>query len=262
MIGSTAVAGDGTDVPSLWLLDGVENVAVPMEYFPVESGRKWMYQIRREVSFVLPDHSAFVLWEGRWKERFEEGSERVGSIHPAFVHVLEFREVARGSGLVREGTLSSDLSVEPDQVLVHAMRIEGLKEFPDEPQILATPVPMFMTPRAGQARTEQRRVSFYGLDLVADTLSMGLDEARTTAGTFKDCIKVSLVGRMSGAVATFPELGEVDVSVEETQWFARRVGLVKQVRNLRGHVTRDDVGTTEVFEEITKELTAYSKPRD
>jgi len=248
--------------PVVQLAAGVAELEDAMEYFPVEPGRKWSYQIRREGAAITPDRTHEILLDGRWKERFVEGSDVVESDDPAFVQVVEMREVVQGSGLVNEGTLSVHLSVESGRVLAHAMQVTGLRQYAEEVQRWEPGQPVFQTPRSALEYPAPARLGVYGLTLIVRATSMAIETVQTAAGTFDDCLKVTTAGTMSGRLNDFPDLEEMDVTVDEVQWFARRVGLVKQHRVLRGDVAHESHGRYEINLETFKELRAYTKPRD
>ena len=259
-IGAAAAQVEPPGPAALELHDGVGDIADPMAFFPVEPGRKWSYQIRREAAAIAPDYTYAILVEGRWKEWFEEGSDAVDTDRPAFVRKMELREVYQGNGTVREGTLTFHLTVEPGAVLIHALRFEGLKGYSEDLQVVQ-PTPMFESPAAAQSRTDPTRLGLYGLTLIEDTVSIGLENVDTLAWTFEDCLKFTVSGHTRGRLTDIPEDHDIDYRYEEVLWFARHVGLVKLERVVRGKLTREDLGELEINEEVFKELRAYTKPR-
>ncbi len=261
--GATAEVGSEQipSTPAAELLDGVEDIEDPMAFFPVETGRKWNYEIRREGAAVLPNRTHEILWEGREKQWFEEGSDAVDTDAPAFRQLIDSREVLQGSGLVNDHVRTYHLTLEPDRVLIHAAQIVGEREFTEELQRWEPALPLFQAPDAAEP-PEPVRAGMYGMTLSVVATSVEIETVETLAGTFEDCLKATVTGTMAGQLDDFPELGEMDVTVDEIQWLARGVGLVKQHRVLRGEVTREPHGRFEVNLETFKELRAYSKPRD
>jgi len=81
---------------------------------------------------------------------------------------------------------------------------------------------------AFSATFEERIQTSIPLDYVVESLD---DEVEVPAGRFRDCLRVKGRGSMFGGGTLKTFMGIRFIKVEQTDWYARGVGLVKRVRN-------------------------------
>ena len=88
--------------------------------------------------------------------------------------------------------------------------------------------------------------------------AIGFEAARTPAGTFRDCLKVKVIGTVSGAIRLGGTLVPVDDgSVNEMAWFAPGVGEVKRESINTSRITLPKGGTLDTTESGLKVLKSH-----
>jgi hypothetical protein len=82
---------------------------------------------------------------------------------------------------------------------------------------------------------------------------------KTPVGEFR-CLRISSRGPVTGELPGMSTVRIAEGSVEATSWFARSIGLVKQVQVLRMNFELPDGVTTKSEEREVKESSAFVMP--
>ena len=82
---------------------------------------------------------------------------------------------------------------------------------------------------------------------------------RTSVGEFR-CLRISARGPVTGELPGMPPVRITTGSVEATSWFAKGIGLVKQVQVLKLNLELPNGVTTKTEERKIKELSAFIMP--
>lgn len=224
------------------------------EYLPLVEGRGWRYEIDKVRTFTLGDQAIVHEIDGTSVERVVDRSRDVEYAAPVYVLRQEVDELNLSTGQTVTGTIESHLSSEPGQVLLHAQRVGGAAAGDDELDRLPAPVAVLKLPLPAEGAPYPSRLESRGMTIDARPYEQGVETVETSAGTFADCLRVTSRGPVSGALPGNPPTPILDGSVEETSWYAKGVGLVKQVQLLRIKTELEDGQQLQLIEKKDKLL--------
>lgn len=180
------------------------------DYYPLVSGMTWDYQVRRSIKgeehlqrLVLTSLPASVI----------EGNE----YHPQLRmddRMDLFRRAGNGIVRINEGDAAALL------VLPAELKPKATWQAPG--QILFLEVT-----GAFHATFQERKKQMIDLEYVIEAMDDTVDVA---AGSFTNCMRVKSSGSMFAGATLQEFLGIRFIQVEQTEWYAPGIGLVKRVR--------------------------------
>jgi hypothetical protein len=156
-------------------------------------------------------------------------------------------------------TLESHVSAEPHQVLLHgqvirdAPRIETrLTRFEPPVALLKLPIPAAGEPFPSVMRS-------HGMTVDARPYKRAEETLKTAVGEFR-CLRISSRGTVTGELAGREPMTITSGSLEQTTWFAKGVGLVKQVEIVTLNLEFLSGVKAKSEERKTKELSDFVVP--
>jgi len=117
------------------------------EYLPLAEGREWSYQIIKIRKYVMPESEVTQRLIGTSDERCEKSQGGLTLHAPVFLLPQKLNETNETTGRTSATTIRSYMSIEPEQVLLHAQSIEGapipagLEKFAPPVALLKLPIP-------------------------------------------------------------------------------------------------------------------------
>jgi hypothetical protein len=227
------------------------------KYLPLAEGREWSYEVTKTRKYVLPDREMTQRVTGTSTERCERSEGVVDAQVPVFVVNQKLSETNETTGKATTATIQSYLSSEQDQILMHAQRIQGAPVLKSELEEFVPPVAVLKLPLPGPGEPYPSVLKSQGLTIDLRPFESGTETVETAAGSFQDCLQIRSRGPLSGSLSGPPQVPVSEGSIEETSWFAKGVGLVKQVQVIRMTVKFPDGREVQTTEEKTKLLTSY-----
>jgi len=188
------------------------------DYFPLDAGWTWRYRVNSEIKNVGKEHTAMLVTN---RDRLVVQGRKVV---PRLYHDgHRYYYVAQDDGvrLVADRAPGAEVKpARPDQyVLKYPLKAGTSWPVWSHTSLLRrqvfSPTRVIMVPI-----TTPIEVTY--------TIEGKGDVVKVPAGTFRDCLR--LRGKASAKRDLGDRIGEVEVSVETTEWFAPGVGLVKMVR--------------------------------
>jgi len=226
------------------------------EYLPLAEGREWSYQITKIRKYVTPERAMTQRLIGTSDERCEKSQGVLNLNVPVFLLLQKVNETNETTGRTSASTIRSYLSSEPDQVLLHAQNIEGAP-LPAELEKFVPPVAVLKLPIPGPGEAYPSIMKSQGFTLDSRPYESAVESVETPAGNFKDCLRIKSRGPLSGKLPGPQPLTVSDGSLEETSWFAKGVGVVKQIQVLRMTIELPNGQKMETTEEKTKVLASF-----
>jgi hypothetical protein len=201
------------------------------ELLPIRLGASWTYSVSKDRVTTIDGRVVEERITGQTVEKVTRRSEDFSYRAPVYVLAQEIAEENQNNGRKRAFTLESHLSVEPAQVLMHGQFNRGapgmeakLTRFEPPVAVLKLPIPKPSEPFPSIMRSQ-------GVTIDSRPYERADETVKTPAGEFS-CVRISSRGSVSG---TFPAPAPLRIttgSIEETSWFAKGVGIVKQVQVL------------------------------
>jgi hypothetical protein len=229
------------------------------EFFPIRVGASWTYHISKERATTLAERAVEERITGQSVERVVKPSDQFSYGAPVYILSQHITEENHTTGRKSGVTLESHVSAEPHQVLLHGQIIRGasgletkLTRFQPPVALLRLPIPAPSEPFPSVMRSHGMTVDSRPYERAEETL-------KTPLGEFK-CLRISSRGRVTGEVAGTEPVRITTGSVEETSWFARGVGLVKQVQVLSMNLELPNGVKAKSEERKVKELSDFVVP--
>ena len=203
------------------------------EWTPLAPGERWTYTLEAESAApsVDADGERRGIESAAGERSRQRGLESVevselGSYMGRPVYTLATsREIEPEPGDARESGAQPQLSSHLAYVTVDPER--GVRETPDPQLSLELPAVGHELPPDPQPGDRWRfsRATRDGGRVELSARVRGFADVDTPAGRYRDCLEVSI----SGAGRS----GALELELEETQWYASRVGLVRERARLR-----------------------------
>jgi hypothetical protein len=229
------------------------------EFMPLRDSREWNYRISKVRTYVFPDRTTGQELEGTSAERCTLSSGVIAVEMPVFVLTEQIKETNRTTGRISRVTIETYMSSEPDQILVHAQRIQGAPGIESELENFVPPPALLKLPLPKPGEPYPSLLKAHGLTLDSRPYDRGRETIETPAGTFEDCLRISSRGPVSGELPGPQPIPITEGSLEETTWFAKGVGIVKQVQVLRMQMALPDGQQLSATEEKNKLLTGHKE---
>jgi hypothetical protein len=230
------------------------------EFFPIRVDASWTYHISKERTTTLAERAVEERITGQSVERVVKSSDEFSYGAPVYILSQHITEENHTTGRKRVVTLESHISAETHQVLLHGHVIRGvsgmepkLTRFEPPPALLRLPIPAPGEPFPSVMRTHGMTVDSRPYERAEETL-------KTPVGEFR-CLRISSRGPVTGELAGTAPIRITTGSVEETSWFARGVGLVKQVQVLSMNFEMPNGVKAKSEERKIKELSDFVVPR-
>ncbi|MEK7748299.1 MAG: hypothetical protein AAB300_04420 [Nitrospirota bacterium] len=218
----------------------------PERYFPFDIGRQWTYTgvIADQIQHVS-DYTNTAIIKGKTKKR---GTP-----------VVVLWESNQSGREMVESYLAKDAT---------GITYFGSKPMTDfEMQLIPYPVIPFPIVLGKRFVQLEKTGVTYDLDLdhdgvkekaniLADLTAVSMETISTSAGTFQDAIKFE--GKMTVWIQLSKDKRKIAVVGTTTHWFAKDVGMVKQIEKM---VFPEGISDTTVETITTEILTDYSKPK-
>jgi hypothetical protein len=230
------------------------------EFLPLREGREWSYRINKVRTYVVSEQRSAQQVVGTSEERCTRGPGQTGAGEVSlFVLTQRIRETNQTTGRDSAVTIESHVSSEPHQILLRAQRIQGAAELDGGLETFDPPVALLKLPLPVPGEAYPSIMKGQGLTVDSRPYALAREAVETPAGMFEDCLRISSRGSVSGALPGPQKIAVPAGSIEETVWFARGVGIVKQLQVLRLQLLLPDGRRIDSEEEKTKILVAYQK---
>lgn len=229
-------------------------------WMPLEPGRSWTYAYGRDsvrkTGDGPPEHQHF---QGTLHDRVAGPAPEFGASAVQVISTLRGR--AQGQPAESVETRRAVLESEGLGYQIHALDTE-------HPILGALRLTRYDPPLA-QLRPEPEAASGWrigivdvgGLKTELHAEIVGIEDAETPDGRYRDCLVVRYQGKLRGAFEVYG--GRVDVTggtIVVTEWFARGLGVVLAKEDIEQHLTLPDGSKESLSEHIQYTLTAKSEP--
>ena len=228
------------------------------EYFPIRVGASWTYHISKERATTVGEKIVGERITGQSVERIVKPSDEISYGAPVYMLSQHLTEENHMTGRKSDVSIESHVSAEPHQVLLHGHLIRGASRIESnlsrfEPvAMLKLPIPAPGEPFPSVMRSHGMTVDSRPYERAEETL-------KTPVGEFR-CLRISSRGPVTGELPGKPTVTITTGSVEATSWFARGVGLVRQVEVLSVNFELPNGVKTKSEERKIKELSAFIMP--
>jgi hypothetical protein len=227
--------------------------AVEADWFPLRAGAQWVYDTHRDLT-LRPEKVALsrFFYAGRSTWIAEPATARAAN---GFRIRQTTVQAPLGEGGIKTTELEWGVYSFGSELLLHASG--GTSEGTNRPEILYDP-PLRILPTAsvgetwdaGTYREGDRRADLRGKVVGVEDL----DGAPAWSG----CLKIQLAGAISGALA----VSNVDTQIESGRyerlvWFAKGVGIVRQVTTVTAQVKLPDGRRAEIVQVATDRLVEH-----
>jgi hypothetical protein len=229
------------------------------EFLPIRFGASWTYHILKERATTVAERVVEERITGQSVERVVKPSDDFSYGAPVYILSQDITEENNTTGRKSVVSLESHISAEPHQVLLHGQVIRGapgketkLTRFEPPVALLRLPIPAPGEPFPSVMRS-------HGMTVDSRPYEWAEERMKTPVGEFR-CLRISSRGRVTGEVAATEPVRITTGSVEETSWFARGVGLVKQVQVLSMNLELPNGVKSKSEERKVKELSDFVVP--
>jgi hypothetical protein len=229
------------------------------EYFPIRVGASRTYYISKERTTTVGEKIVEERITGQSVERVVKPSDEISYGAPVYMLSQHITEENHMTGRKSDVTIESHVSAEPHQVLLHGQLIRGasrieskLSRFEPPVAMLKLPIPALGEPFPSVMRSHSMTVDSRPYERAEETL-------KTPVGEFR-CLRISSRGPVTGELPGMPTVKITQGSVEATSWYARGVGLVKQVQVINMTFKLPNAAKTKSEERKIKELSNFVVP--
>jgi hypothetical protein len=156
--------------------------------------------------------------------------------------------------------IESHVSAEPHQVLLHGQLIRGASRIESKLTRFEPPVATLKLPIPAPGEPFPSVMQSHGMAVDSRPYERAEETLKTPAGEYR-CLRISSRGPVTGELPGMPPVRITTGSVEATSWFAKGIGLVKQVQVLSLNLELPNGVTTKTEERKIKELSNFVVPR-
>jgi hypothetical protein len=223
------------------------------EWYPLEKGNRWSYQLTRRRILTLPGGEARESRiEGRTVEEVTRGLGNVAGTKRAFEVVTSTSGEDVATQLQESTTQKSVVSSKGGILTMHTGEIDGAPI-----RVLRPMVSIPSAPRQGM-KWDAGALIAEGLRFDLRGEVIGFEDVTTLAGSFSKCLKIRYTGTVSGSTTVEGmQIGLQGGTVDNLVWFAAGVGSVKTVTSFRTAMQLPNGMQAETAEEDTLVLEAY-----
>jgi hypothetical protein len=229
------------------------------EYFPIRVGASWTYQISKERATTVVEKTVEERITGQSVERVVKPSNEISYGAPVYMLSQHITEENHMTGRKSDVSIESHVSAEPHQVLLHGQLIRGASRIESNLSRFEPPVAMLKLPTPAPGEPFPSVMRNHGLIVDSRPYERAEEALRTSVGEFR-CLRISSRGPVTGELPGMPPVRITTGSVEATSWFAKGIGLVKQVQVLNLNLELPNGVTTKTEERKIKELSAFIMP--
>jgi hypothetical protein len=229
------------------------------EFFPIRVGASWTYHISKERTTNLAERPVEERITGQSVERVVKPSDEFSYGAPVYILSQHITEENRTTGRKSVVTLESHVSAEPHQVLLHGQVIRGASGMETKLTRFEPPVALLRLPIPAPGEPFPSTMRSHGMTVDSRPYEQADETLKTQAGEFR-CLRISSHGPLTGELAGTAPIRITTGSVEETSWFARGVGLVKQVQVLSMNLELPNGVKAKSEERKVKELSDFVVP--
>ncbi len=239
---------------------GLSYAETVTEYFPVaEKGRTWEYVITKNRVTEVDGRKIPEQINGTTIEESRGTVAEAKLPEPVILLVQNLSETSGRTQKTRKGKLESYLRVSPGEILILAQRMSGVPQMGDKMNIFKAPVALLKLPlpKAGEAYPSIMETQ--GMRFDSRPYEKTYESVTTPAGVFRDCMRIKTRGKISGSIPGPNPMRVESGQVEETLWFAKGVGLVKNIQRMQMVLVLPNGKKFSTKEKKEKKLTKYSK---
>jgi hypothetical protein len=229
------------------------------EFFPIRVGASWTYQISKERTTTLAERAVEERITGQSVERVVKPSDEFSYGAPVYILSQHITEENHTTGRKSGVTLESHVSVEPHQVLLHGQVIRGASGMETKLTRFEPPVALLRLPIPAPGEPFPSMMRSHGMTVDSRPYERADEMLKTRVGEFR-CLRISSRGPLTGELAGTAPIRITTGSVEEISWFARGVGLVKQVQLLSMNLELPNGVKAKSEERKVKELSDFVVP--
>jgi hypothetical protein len=229
------------------------------EYFPISVGASWTYQVSRERSTTVAERAVEERITGWSVERVVKSSDQISYGAPVYTLSQDISEENHTTGRKTVASIESHVSAEPHQVLLHGQLIRGASRIERKLTRFEPPVAMLKLPLPAPGEPFPSVMRSHGMTVDSRPYERAEETLKTPVGEFR-CLRISSRGPVTGELPGKPTVTITTGSVEATSWFARGVGLVRQVQVLNMTFALPNGVKTKSEETKVKELSAFIMP--
>jgi hypothetical protein len=229
------------------------------EYFPIRVGASWTYHMSKERVTTVGDKIVEERITGKSVERVVKLSDEISYGAPVYVLSQDVSEENHMTGRKPVVTIESHMSVQAHQVLLHAQLIRGASRIESELTRFEPPVAMLKLPIPAPGEPFPSVMRSHGLIVDSRPYERAEEALRTSVGELR-CLRISSRGPVTGELPGMPPVRITNGSLEATSWFAKGIGLMKQVQVLNLNLELPNGVTTKTEERKIKELSAFIMP--
>ena len=193
-------------------------------------------------------------------EQVAEPSDEFSYAAPVYIvsqHISEENHTTGRKSVVR---IESHVSAEPHQVLLHGQVIRGALESRARLTRFEPPVAMLKLPIPAPGEPFPSVMRSHGMTVDSRPYERAEETLKTPVGEFR-CLRISSRGPVTGELPGMSPVRITEGSVEATSWFAKGVGLVKQVQVLSMNFELPNGVKAKSEERKIKELSNFVVPR-
>jgi hypothetical protein len=252
-----------TSIAAVFLLITATSTGLPFassevaDYLPLAEGREWSYQVTKTRMYAFPGREVAQRLTGRSTEQCKSSQGVVDTQSPVFLWIQRISEIEETTGKASTTRIETYLSSEPDRVLMHAQKIEGAQGLNSGLEQFVPPVAVLKLPLPAPGEPYPSKWKSQGITLDLRPFEIGSETVETPTQAFRDCLRVKSRGPLSGTMPGPQPIDVLDGSVEETSWYAKGVGLVRQMQVIRMTLRLPDGQEVRATEEKSKLLSSY-----
>jgi hypothetical protein len=229
------------------------------EYFPIRVGASWTYHISKERATTVGEKIVEERITGQSVKRVVKPSDEISYGAPVYMLSQHLTEENHMTGRKSDVSVESHVSAEPHQVLLHGQLIRGASRIESSLSRFEPPVAMLKLPIPAPGEPFPSVMRSHGLTVDSRPYERAEETLKTPVGEFR-CLRISSRGPVMGEVPGKPTVTITEGSVEATSWFARGVGLVRQVEVLSLNFELPNGVKTKSEERKVKELSNFVVP--
>ena len=222
-------------------------------------GASWTYHISKERATTLAGRTVKERITGQSVERVVRSSDEFSYGASVYVLSQQITEENHTTGRKKVVSLESHLSTGPGQVLLHGQVIRDAPGIETKLTRFEPPVALLRLPIPASGEPFPSVMQSYGMTVDARPYERAEETLKTPVGEYR-CLRISSRGPVMGEVPGSVPIRITTGSVEDTSWFARGVGLVKQVQVLSMNFMLPNGVKTNIKERKIKELSAFIMP--
>jgi hypothetical protein len=228
------------------------------EFLPIKVGASWTYHISKERTTTLAEKTVEERITGQSVEGIVKRSDEFTHGAPVYVLSQQITQENHTTGQKSAVSIESHVSTEPDQVLLHGQLIRDAPGIETKLTRYEPPTALLKLPVPAPGESFPSVIQSHGMTFDVRPYEQADETLKTPIGEFR-CLRISSRGPVTGKLSGTGSVITTG-SVELTTWFARGVGLVKQVQVLGINLELANGVKAKSEERKVKELSAFVMP--